>query len=212
MMMSKVLTSWPEDESNDDCLLSPVMRGLPVGRASALALLPFQNANESLLRAINQNSRALAAVCAGVFAVDPFVSFTELFRQLARCGLKQVSNWPSVGLYGPPFTDELNVKGLGFDREALFVNQASTQGFRVSATVFSAEQASIMVAAGAERLIFHPPLTDGRIMSPSRALDWVACQAADVGGKAKVALYVEDDPSVPVPVLPWLDTVFLFSG
>jgi predicted TIM-barrel enzyme len=41
-----VFTDWPTEEHADGFLLSPVMKGLPVGQASPLALGPTRNANQ----------------------------------------------------------------------------------------------------------------------------------------------------------------------
>ena len=187
-----VLSDWPTAEPAPPFLLSPVMKGLPVGQASALALGPARNANERLFEALPSRPSGTLQVCAALFAVDPFVGLKEIRRRLEQAGIDTVANWPSVGLFDTPFLKELAGKGLGFEREVAFVEEVVGAGFRAVATVFTVGQGLAMHNAGADSLLLHPPLANGRVMPLEAAMTWAEPTIADLrAAGARVSLYVE---------------------
>jgi hypothetical protein len=186
-----VLTKLPPLFTSAAALLSPAMNGLPAGRASALALLPIHDVNGRLFQALEGRSALSQSLCAGVFAVDPFQRLADVWRRLRSAGIAELANWPSVGLYGVPLTEELTSKGLGYEREVRFVAQAALEGFRITATVFDRSQAESMLAAGARRLLFHPPLFEGRIMDVDEGIQFCRAEYGGLLTSASAWLYCE---------------------
>jgi len=188
-----VLTDWPTAADGEGFLLSPVMAGLPVGQASALALGPARNANQRLFDVLAGRPAGHPRACAGLFAVDPFVGLKEIRLRLERAGIATVANWPSVGLFDPPFLKELSGKGLGFEREVAFVEAMAGAGFRTLATVFTLDQGLAMQDAGADGILLHPPLVAGRIMTLADALDWAGPTIEELQAAGlPVSLYLEE--------------------
>ncbi len=202
-----VLTDWPAAGHDEGFLLAPVMKGLPVGQASAVALGPARNANQRLFDALARPPFRHGRVCAALFAVDPFVGLNEIRRRLEGAGVEVVSNWPSVGLFDAPFRKELAAKDLGFEREVAFIAEMVGAGFKAMATIFTVDQGVAMRAAGADRLLLHPPLVEGRIMRVADAVSWAEPKIAELrAAGARVSLYVEEPETPPRPGLT------IFSG
>jgi predicted TIM-barrel enzyme len=185
-----VVTEWPSARAGAT-LLAPVMRDLPVGQASVLALRPTRNANGDLFAAMAAGGDAPAGTCAGYFAVDPFVRFVDLMRHLDHAGIREVANWPSVGMLDDFFQQELTVKNMGYDREIDFIGRAAEAGLTTTATVFTLEQAVRMVEAGASRLLLHPPLWSGRLVGGEEADHWAIPIAEAIVPDIPVLLYAE---------------------
>jgi predicted TIM-barrel enzyme len=190
--MRRVIADWPGVAPEELALLSPAMAGLPSGSASALALLPTHDANRDLFRVIEGHEAAPAELCAGVFAADPFLGLAEAFRRFVRAGIGRVANWPSVGLYDEPFRRELSSAGLGYEREIDFAMRASAAGFILTATAFDQATATRMIDSGAEQILLHPPLIDGRLMRCRDAVAWASGIAEAIAGAAEVLLYTEE--------------------
>jgi Phosphoenolpyruvate hydrolase-like len=207
-----VLTKLPPLFTSAAALLSPAMHGLPAGRASALALLPIHDVNGRLFQVLEGRSALPQSICAGVFAVDPFQSLADVWRRLRSAGIAQLANWPSVGLYGVPLTEELTSKGLGYEREVRFVAQAALEGFRVTATVFDRLQAESMVAAGATRLLYHPPLVDGRVMDIDDAIQFCRAEYGGLVTSAPAWLYCEGAPTRTTELDRAIEKVVLYRG
>ncbi len=207
----RVVTVWPEGAAGP-AILSPVMRGLPPGRASALALLPVRDANGELFAAIEPHRQAPADLCAGIFAADPFVGLTDAFRRLSRAGIAHIANWPSVGLYDERFRQELSAKGVGYEREIEFVAHASQAGFIPTATAFDLSQVLRMLEAGAASVILHPPLARGAVTGLADAIPWAMSIAGSFGGGAEILLYCEGDNCDAQSIPPSIAGLVVFDG
>ena len=188
------LTSWREArETATEALFCPAMQGLPVGAASALAALPIHDANGCMLEALSAGASAPDCICVAVMAVDPLRQWSRILRRLRDCRLRNVLIWPSVGVLGADIQQGLAPHGLGFEREAAFVHEAADSGFRVTATAFSAVDAARMAAAGAHRILLHPPLPqrDERWFDKVM-LDWFRKEAETISGlNVDLVFYVE---------------------
>lgn len=196
--------SWAEVLADDAArLFSPVMQGLPVGLASALAAMPIHDANAMLLSALDMPASAGGQLCAGVLAIDPFRSWERIFTALHRARIRSVMNWPSVGVFDDDLHHALGPAQLGYDREVAFVRAAAQHGWRVTATVFSVAQAASMLEAGASRLLIHPPLNAIADPLAPPALELVAAITALAGTSPieTTLLYAErampDEPPRP---------------
>ncbi len=190
-----VLTKLPPRFTSAAALLSPAMHGLPAGRASALALLPIHDVMADCSRFSKGGAPYPSRSVRACSPLTPFQSLADVWRRLRSAGIAQLANWPSVGLYGVPLTEELTSKGLGYEREVRFVAQAALEGFRVTATVFDRLQAESMVAAGATRLLYHPPLVDGRVMDIDDAIQFCRAEYGGLVTSASAWLYCEGAPT-----------------
>jgi predicted TIM-barrel enzyme len=190
--IARFVSSWPNGDEAGPLFLAPSMAGLPPGRASALSLLPVRDANGELFRTIEDRVWSGPGLCAAVFAVDPFFLPRDIFRRLAEAGIREVANWPSVGLYGSPFQRQLADKHLDYEREVLFIEEAIKEGCEPTAVAFSAKHAVRMIEAGAKRLLLHPPLLDGALMAAEPAVAWATEIVDEIRHRAEVLVYTED--------------------
>lgn len=189
------VTAWPAQAPHHSLFLCPIMQGLPRKSASVLALRPIGDCNARLFEAMKSHADAAPSLCAAIFAVDPFVRLDDMIQRCRESGIRELINWPSVGLFDGAFQDELNAKGLGYERELNFVAAAAREGFALTATVFNAEQGRKMIEAGARRLLFHPPLAGSGPLPADAAIEWLAPIARKLAAGARILVYVEDDGS-----------------
>jgi predicted TIM-barrel enzyme len=122
------------------------IRGVP----TALAFLPYDNANELTLR-VAPEVRANAGdvpVLVGFGAHDPRTAHSQLLDQAQALGAVGVTNEPFVGIYGQELRAQIEASGLGFSRELDLIKSAVDRGMLAMGWVFSSSEAQQMVAVG----------------------------------------------------------------
>lgn len=150
--------------------------------ASVIGLLPYANANDSVLEKSALATEATLPALASVFASDQFNQIEYLLEKMRDAGFHGVQNFPSVGLAEGRFREFFREADMDYDREIEMVRKAREMDFFVSALVFGPEQAESMVLAGADMVVFHPGLTaDGEFRSWTQAtmqrFEYVAAMA-----------------------------------
>jgi predicted TIM-barrel enzyme len=168
------------------------MKRLPAGFASALSILPIHDANGELLQALPNLGTDNSLLCAAIFPIDPFRQWHFILDRVARTGSTMVINWPSVGIFDRRTALELTSVNLGYEKEIEFVKFAGDAGWKVTSTVFDADQAERMMDAGCSRLLIHPPLNekDGKLdyeIGVQRAVEI----KKSIGRKIPLLLYSE---------------------
>lgn len=179
--------------SRDETLFSPVMAGLPVGSASALAILPIHDANGQMLESVSDLRNRSGNPCVGILAIAPLRGWTRILHDLRERKVDRIFTWPSVAIFDEDMQEDLVPYGLTFEREVAFVQEAINQGFHTTATVFDSNQAARMVAAGASRILLHPPLPkEGERWLDRKMRDWIGAQIKLIGSmNVPVLTYVE---------------------
>jgi len=124
------------------------IRGLP----TALAFLPYDNANELTMSAapeILANSGDLPVIF-GFGAHDPRNHPQALVQRAFTAGAAGVTNEPFLGLYGDELRLQLEAAGLGFSREVALLKCCVENGGLALGWVFSVEQAQAMAHSGVQ--------------------------------------------------------------
>jgi predicted TIM-barrel enzyme len=121
------------------------------GLPSALAFLPYGDANEHTLRALPEVVAASTRpVLAGLGAHDPRRRLERLVGEAAELGAAGVTNEPFIGMYEGDLRAQLEAAGLGFEREVALVETAVEGGLAALGWAWNAEEARRMAAAGAQ--------------------------------------------------------------
>jgi predicted TIM-barrel enzyme len=180
---------------NEDLLIfSPVMADLPVGAASVLASLSISDCNGALLEELKAVDELPGRCLVGIFAVDPLRHWKELLGEVRRRGGNGIVNWPSVGVLGAAFDQELEQDSLGFSKEVEFIAVSEGLGFSTMAAVFTVEQANLMIGAGCKCLLLHPPLELGEPGLGPKSHNWFSQTAGCLTASGVEAfLYAETD-------------------
>lgn len=133
------------------------------GRGSLAGLLPHGDANAILLSMAGEILPVVqhTPVLAGVCATDPFRQMPSFLRELAQLGFCGVQNFPTVGLYGDLFRQNLDESGLGYALEVDMIAHAHRLGMLTCPYVFTAADAELMARAGADVVVVHLGLTAG---------------------------------------------------
>ena len=124
------------------------IKGLP----TALAFLPYDNANELTMAAapeILANSGDLPVIF-GFGAHDPRNHPQALIQRAFAAGAAGITNEPFLGLYGDELRLQLEDAGLGFSREVDLLKCCVESGGLALGWVFSVEQAQAMAQVGVQ--------------------------------------------------------------
>ncbi len=135
-------------------LLAPGAVAAEASTSHALALLPFRDANASLLSASLDNVDLTRAI-APIFAPDYFRRHETLIDFVVHHGFHGITNWPSVGCLRGDIDEDLAAAGFGYDRDLALLRKATARGVRCFACVFSPEDVAAIRTIGVGDLIVH---------------------------------------------------------
>jgi predicted TIM-barrel enzyme len=159
------------------------------GHGSLSGLLPFADANAI----VEQMAREVLSVVsdvpvlAGVCATDPFRDLDSFVRELRAMGVSGVQNFPTIGLYGTSFRDDLETTGISFEREVELLRAGRRAGLLTCAFVSDPEDARRVALAGVDVLAPHLGVT--RAAGPEA----LAAAIAEIDRIAAAARDVRDD-------------------
>lgn len=121
------------------------------GLPSALAFLPYDDANERALAALPEVVAAVSGrpVLVGLGAHDPRRRLGRLIEAAAERGAAGVTNEPFIGIYEGDLRAQLEAAGLGFSREVELVEAAVARGLLALGWAWTPEEAGRMAEAGA---------------------------------------------------------------
>jgi len=124
------------------------LRGVP----TALAFLPYDNANDLTLAAAPEvlANAGDVPVILGMGAHDPRTPIEQLLDHVEHLGAAGVTNEPFLGIYGQDLRAQLDAAGLGFERELELIRHAVERGFLALGWTFSPEEAALMAEAGSQ--------------------------------------------------------------
>ncbi|MCF2707466.1 phosphoenolpyruvate hydrolase family protein [Arcanobacterium haemolyticum] len=127
----------------------------------------------------------------GLSASDPNIHLPDYISHIAELGYSGVVNYPTLSLIDGNFRRALESEGTSYDDEVAAIRLAHDNGLLSLAFVTNADEARMMVDAGADILCAHLGLTRGgylggrQQLSLTRAADLItaifdACDDADV--------------------------------
>jgi predicted TIM-barrel enzyme len=124
------------------------IRGVP----TALAFLPYDNANELTMTAAPEvlANAGDVPVILGFGAHDPRVPIEQLLDQAEAVRAAGVTNEPFLGLYSQDLRAQLEAAQLGFSRELVLLKRAVERGIVALGWAFSAEEARSIAETGAQ--------------------------------------------------------------
>jgi predicted TIM-barrel enzyme len=149
------------------------------GRGSLAGLLAYGNANDIVLEMAHEVLPVVSRtpVLAGVNGTDPFLLTEPFLRKLKELGIAGVQNFPTVGLIDGIFRQNLEETGMGYALEVEMIRAARALDLLTTPYVFSADDATAMVDAGADIIIAHMGLTTGGSIGAQTALKLADCPA-----------------------------------
>lgn len=186
------------------------------GRGSLSGLLAYGNANEIVMEMgheilpVARNTPVLA----GVNGTDPFCLFDKFLDDLKAMGFAGVQNFPTVGLIDGTFRANLEETGMSYGLEVDLIALAREKDMLTTPYVFSPDDATAMVKAGADIIVCHLGLTTGGAIGAETALKLADCPAL-VDEWAEAALKVNKDAIVLVhggPVSEPEDAAFILKN
>jgi predicted TIM-barrel enzyme len=149
------------------------------GRGSLAGLLAYGNANEIVVEMAREVLPVVrkTPVLAGVNGTDPFMLTEHFLKELGALGFSGVQNFPTVGLIDGTFRANLEETGMGYGLEVDMIRQAHAIDLLTTPYVFSKDETTAMVKAGADIIVCHMGLTTGGSIGAETALSLTDCAA-----------------------------------
>ena len=167
------------------------------GRGSLAGLLPYGDANAIVVEMAAEVLPVVkrTPVQAGVCGTDPFRLMPVFLKQLKEMGFTGVQNFPTVGLFDGKFRQNLEVTGMGYDKEVEMVALAHKMDMLTTPYAFTVEEAREMARAGCDLLVTHVGLTTGGTIGAGVAMTMdeaiaKVLELADAGRKVNPGLLV----------------------
>lgn len=156
---------------------------------SLLAWLPYENANELVIRMAKEILPAVKETpcIAGVGAHDPRLDMGAFIDRLLGMGFSGITNEPFVGIYGSEFAAQLEAAGLGFSREVELIKTAHEKDVFTVAWAFTPDEGRVMAAAGADVIGAIVGVTAGGLTGAKKAqtLEEAAHQVREISRAAR---------------------------
>lgn len=143
------------------------------GHGSFSGLLAFGNANDI---AMELGARYVlpvvqqAPVICSVFGQDGTRLIDRHLDKVMLEGFSGVNNFPTMGLVDGVFREQLELTGLGYDKEVEMVRCASAKNIFSIVYVFNEAEAKSMAEAGADCIVAHVGLTVGGLVGTTKSL------------------------------------------
>jgi predicted TIM-barrel enzyme len=143
------------------------------GHGSFSGLLAFGNANDIAMelgtRYVLPVVKKTPVVCS-VFAQDGTRVIPRHLDRIVAEGFSGVNNFPTMGLVDGNFREQLELTGLGYDKEVEMVRMAVEKNIFTIVYVFNEDEAKSMAEAGADCIVAHVGLTVGGAIGTTKAL------------------------------------------
>jgi predicted TIM-barrel enzyme len=170
------------------------------GHSSMCGLLALGDANQIVMEMGEREVLPVVRdtpVIAGINGTDPTRRMSVLLEDARRAGFSGVNNFPTVGLFDGRIRQELEISGLGFEREVEMIRTAHELDLFTVVYVFTPDEAKAMAAVGADSVIAHMGLTvggsNGMSTSGAFSLD-ASCERVQAIGEAAL----EENPDAIV--------------
>jgi predicted TIM-barrel enzyme len=143
------------------------------GHGSFSGLLAFGNANDIAMelgtRYVLPVVREVPVICS-VFGQDGTRLIDRHLDKVMLEGFSGINNFPTMGLIDGDFRQQLELTGLGYDKEVEMVAIAARKNIFSMVYVFNEDEARRMAAAGADCIIAHVGLTVGGLVGTTKSL------------------------------------------
>ncbi|WP_339320973.1 phosphoenolpyruvate hydrolase family protein [Paenibacillus sp. FSL W8-0194] len=182
-----------------------------MGLGSVAGFLPFASSNDMVMEFGSREILSVVGetpVIFGLCATDPTMETEAFLKRIKESGFAGIINYPTVGLIDGKFREALEEEGMTYLQEVEAVRLAHELGLFTMAFVFDAEQASLMLKAGADCICAHLGVTGGGRMGTKRVLSLekgaeLARQifaVCDASGKRPVKLVYGGPVHAPIDV------------
>ncbi|MDQ2078764.1 phosphoenolpyruvate hydrolase family protein [Xanthobacteraceae bacterium Astr-EGSB] len=143
------------------------------GHGSFSGLLAFGNANDIAMelgtRYVLPVVREVPVICS-VFGQDGTRVIARHLDKVMLEGFSGINNFPTMGLVDGDFRQQLELTGLGYDKEVEMVGIAARKNIFSMVYVFNEAEAQAMAEAGADCIIAHVGLTVGGLVGTTKSL------------------------------------------
>lgn len=160
-----------------------------MAQPSLLAWLPYENANELVVRMAKEILPAVKETpcIAGIGAHDPRLDINTFVEQLLQMGFSGITNEPFVGIYGQEFAAQLEAAGLGFSKEVELIKTCHEKDVFTVAWAFTPDEGQAMAKAGADVIGAIVGVTAGGLTGTTKAqtLEKAAHQIEEIYQAAK---------------------------
>lgn len=160
-----------------------------MAQPSLLAWLPYENANELVVRMAKEILPAVKETpcIAGIGAHDPRLDINTFVEQLLQMGFSGITNEPFVGIYGQEFAAQLESAGLGFSKEVELIKTCHEKDVFTVAWAFTPDEGQAMAKAGADVIGAIVGVTAGGLTGTTKAqtLEKAAHQIEEIYQAAK---------------------------
>ena len=142
-----------------------------MAQPSLLAWLPYENANELVVRMAKEILPAVKETpcIAGIGAHDPRLDMNSFIDQLLETGFCGITNEPFVGIYGQEFAAQLEAAGLGFSKEVELIRTCHQRDVFTVAWAFTPDEGRAMANAGADVIGAIVGVTAGGLTGTTKA-------------------------------------------
>lgn len=163
------------------------------GHGSLSGWLAFGNANDVAKEMGEQYVlpvvKEIPVICS-CFAQDVTKVIEYHLDDVMRRGFSGINNFPTIGMVDGQFREQLELTGLGFEKEVEMVRIAAEKDIFTIVYVFNAEESRKMAEAGADCIVSHVGLTVGGMAGTTKALTieesaQLTCEIMEAGRKVK---------------------------
>lgn len=143
------------------------------GHGSLSGWLAFGNANEV---AFSMGANEVLPVVKNVpvicscFGQDVTREIGTHLDRVMTENFSGINNFPTIGMIDGNFREQLELTGLGFQKEVEMVRIARSKDIFTIVYVFNAQEAAAMAEAGADAIIAHVGLTVGGMIGTTKSL------------------------------------------
>lgn len=182
-----------------------------MGLGSIAGLMPFANCNDMVMEFGAREILSVvgdAPVIFGFCGTDPTIELSSYLDKIHRSGFSGIINYPTLGLIDGQFREALEEDGISYLQEVEAVRMAHEKNMFTIAFVFNAEQAGLMIEAGADCICAHLGVTAGGRMGTKKVWSLekgaeIARQifaACDASGQAPIKLVYGGPVHTPIDV------------
>jgi predicted TIM-barrel enzyme len=143
------------------------------GHGSLSGWLAFGNANDVAMEMgihyVLPVVKKLPVVCS-VFAQDVTKVIAHHLDKVMEAGFSGINNFPTMGMIDGQFREQLELTGLGFEKEVEMVRIAARKNIFTIVYVFNEEESGRMAEAGADCIVSHVGLTVGGMIGTTKSL------------------------------------------
>ena len=138
-----------------DCLL--FYHTAALGIPTVAGLMPYGNTSEivlEMLRKIRLDELDILKYV-GLCGSEPFKRKKKLLEEIRSFGVDGIQNFPTIGMADGIFRYNMESVQFGFKTEVGMIREAKNLGLSVLPYVFNPSEALLMLASGADTIIYH---------------------------------------------------------